>query len=246
MQMKEAEQSPSPEAHLGQALAAQEPQGRLRHAEVGLSLREELTPDTEALLLRQVYLAQLELGRLADARQIAQRMARVGALRDVALHDLSRVCLGMQDADAAIEAQRLACRAAPPERRSFHLWSLATLQHHGGDIDGALTTLDRALRWSRRDRPLLRAHRAYVRLEAGRAVRSLGRVVQTLEAAPCREGYGRYLLGMLAVHMGDRGRAAVHLRAFLRRNADVDRAKAMTLGVELRRARRELAVLESD
>jgi hypothetical protein len=41
--------------------------------------------------------------------------------------------------------------------------------------------------------------------------------------------------------MGDAGRAAMHLRAFLARNADADEAKAATLREELRRARLVLA-----
>ena len=45
--------------------------------------------------------------------------------------------------------------------------------------------------------------------------------------------------------MGDEGKAAVHLRAFLRRNASADEAKRLTLERELHRARRELARMES-
>ena len=63
----------------------------------------------------------------------------------------------------------------------------------------------------------------------------------SLQRARCREGYGQFLLGMLAWHMGDAGRAAMHLRAFLARNADADEAKAATLREELRRARLVLA-----
>jgi hypothetical protein len=71
-------------------------------------------------------------------------------------------------------------------------------------------------------------------------------IVQALEGARCREGYGEYLLGMIALTSGDRRKAAGLLRAFLRRNASLDAAKALTLREELRRARTALARIESD
>jgi len=46
--------------------------------------------------------------------------------------------------------------------------------------------------------------------------------------------------------VSSRAHAAVHLRAFLRKNAAVDSAKQLTLREELRRARRALAEIESD
>src|SRR5690606_28381126 len=130
-------------------------------------------------------------------------------------------------------------------RRSFQLWSLATLQHFAGDAHGALATLDRALRSAHRDRPLMKAHAAYVRLASGEAPEGLAQTVAELRAAPCREGYGQYLLGMIAYHMGDVPLAVAHLRSFLRRNANVDLPKALTLREELRRARTILADIES-
>ena len=114
------------------------------------------------------------------------------------------------------------------------------------DAEGAIGTLDRALRVAGPDRPLLKAHRALVRLEHGEAELELDKVLSDLHASPAREGYGRYLLGMIAHRMGDLAGASVHLRAFLNRNAAADVAKQLTLQLELRRARSVLAEIESD
>lgn len=216
-------------------------------AQAGLAhaVADELTPDTHVLLLRQVYLGHLELKQLAQAAEVAAQMAAIGPLRDVALHDAARALGAMGDLDAAIEQQRLAARAAPPERRSFHLWGLATLQHFAGRAEGALATLSRAERWAARDRALLRAHGALIQLERGGAVEGLADILSDLKASRAAEGYGRFLLGMIAHQMGDPRSAAVHLRAFLNRHASADAPKALTLGEELRRARRVLARIES-
>jgi hypothetical protein len=119
------------------------------------------------------------------------------------------------------------------------------MQHQAGDPDAAISTLGRALRWAAGDRPLLRAHRAYIRLDCGETPRRLAETVESLHRAKCREGYGQYLLGMIAYLTGDERRASVHLRAFLRRNAAADVAKALTLRDELRRARLALASFQS-
>jgi tetratricopeptide (TPR) repeat protein len=235
-----------PEELLWLALRAGTPDRRIQYAEAGLEQGEqELEPDTEVLLLRQLYLAYIELRQLRRASEIAERMASVGALKDIGHHDAARVLYALGEPERAIEAQRLASRNAPAERRSFQLWSLATLQHHTGDVDGALATLRRALRYSQKDRPLIRAHAAHIKLEEGLAVRGLNKTVNDLSASKCREGYGQYLLGMIHYRMGDAERAAVHLRAFLNRNASLDEAKALTLREELRRARLTLAEIKS-
>ncbi len=235
------------EDYLGLALTASTPAHRARMARAGLAIggETEIEPDTRVLLLRQLYLAQLEQRQLRRAAEVARQMASIGPLRDVAHNDAARALFALGETREAIEAQRLAARAAPADRRSFQFFCLATLQHFAGDAEGALTSLRRAGRWARGDRPLIAAHAAYIRLDTGRAVHGLDRIVATLQAAKCREGYGQYLLGMLHYAMGDRRRAAVHLRAFLRRNAAADLAKTLTLREELRRARLALATIES-
>lgn len=237
----------TPEDFLRLALESRDPRARERHARRGLSLDEhELAPDTQFLLLRQVYLAQAEYGAWAEAAEIAEQMAGLGIFADLAHHDEARAHAALGDLDRAITAQRQAARRSPVARRSFHAWSLATFQHFAGDVDGALATLRRAERWAHRDRPLIRAHAAYVRLDSGLAAPGLDEILDALAKSPAREGYGQYLLGIIAYLVGDRRRAAAYLRAFLRRNAAIDPAKIATLREELHRARKALADMESD
>ncbi|HJL16848.1 MAG TPA: tetratricopeptide repeat protein [Sandaracinaceae bacterium LLY-WYZ-13_1] len=244
--LKEVSTSHSPEEYLRRALRAESPASRARLAREGLeSGGRDVAPDTEVLLLRQVYLAHLDQHRFQQAADVALEAASKGPLADVLRHDASRALAALGDLDAAVEQQRLAARVAPAERRSFHYWSLATLLHHAGDHEAAIAALRRGERWAHDDRPLLKAHRAWVRLEAGQAVSHLPAIVASLEGSRAGKGYGQLVLGMVRYHMGDHRRAAVHLRAFLRRNAAADAAKALTLREELRRARTVLAELES-
>ena len=244
-----ASSSLTPEECLLAALRSPDARARLERAREGLACCAEgleASADTEALLHRQAYLAHLELGDLGAAVDAALAMASRGSLGDVAEHDASRALAAFGDLDGAIERQRLACRKAPAERRNFHLWSLATLEHFAGRVDSALHTLERALMRATRDRPLLEAHHAFIRLASAAAVVDLDGVIRRLEASKSREGYGGYLLGMIAYQLGDERRATVELRAFLRRNARLDVAKELTLREELRRARRALASIDSD
>lgn len=229
---------------LGSAIRAKEPARRLEYAESGLA-NEELTLEVRMLLLRQAYRAFMELGRFENAAKAAQKMCQLRpedtSLIDIAYHDAARAHHALGNRGQAISFLRLAVRHAPPDRRSFQLWSLATAQHFAGNVDGALRSLKKALLMSTRDRSLIRAHRAFIRLEANRPVRRLGDVTQSLLASKAREGYGRFLLGMIAHHCGDQANARVHLRAFLHRNASAERAKVITLSDEIARARGVLA-----
>ncbi len=237
-----------PEDLLRLAINAKSAVERARYARAGLALPcEDLEEDTQFLLLRQLYLAHVESRRFRKATEVAQQMASLDTtLRDVAHHDASRALVAVGDAEAALVEQRLAARHAPARRRSFHLWSLGTLLHFTGDDEEALRALERAERWAQRDLPLIKAHAAYVRLDRGDAPAGLEETVAALMRAKCREGYGQFLLGMIHHLMGDPRRAAVHLRAFLRRNALLDPAKATTLREELRRARTALASIASE
>lgn len=229
---------------LRRALTAPGPAARERYAREGLAT-PTLEEDTRFLLLRQIYRSHLERAELEPAIEVALEMAEAGLLRDIALHDLSRAQAASGELGAAIDSMRLAARAAPPSRRSFQLWSLATLQHFAGSDEAALETLERARRWASRDRILIDAHAAYVELDRGRVPEGLGDLLGELKKRAVR-GYLGFLTGMIGHHAGDRDLARVHLRAFLRRNAAADTAKALTLFEELRRARLALAEIESD
>lgn len=222
------------------AVRSKDPEKRLVAAKAGLA-RTRVAGDTRVLLERQAYMARLEQHRFRQALEHAKKMIAVGVLRDVAHHDAARVLALLGEYDAAIAAQRLAARVAHPERRSFHRWSLATLQHFAGRPNDALATLARAMRSSTRDRPLLKAHALYVRLDAGLPTRGEAAIVDALRAAPSREGYGRFLLGMIAHLQGRPEEARQELGAFLARNDVSDPARTLTLREELRRARVALA-----
>jgi hypothetical protein len=229
---------------LRRALNASAPAARERYAREGLAA-PTLEEDTRFLLLRQIYRAHIEKAELELAIEVALQMAETGTLRDIALHDAARAQAAVGERAAAIDSLRLAARAAPPSRRSFQLWSLATLQHFAGADDAALETLERASRWASRDRILIDAHAAYIELDRGGVPEGLPALLAELRTRPLR-GYLGYLAGMIGHHSGDQDFARIHLRAFLRRNAAADPAKVFTLFEELRRARVALAQIESD
>jgi len=245
--LKEVSSSDTPEDFLTRALAANSASERAHFARLGLDADPDVEPDTEFLLLRQVYLSEIEAHHFHAAAELATRMGQLGgSMEDVAHHDRSRALTALGDTVGAIQAQRLAARCAPPARRSFHCWGLATLLQFVGDYDGAESALKRGERWAHQDRALLRAHRAWVCLLAGRMVEEMAEIIADLESSPARKGYGELVLGMLRHELGDGRRAAVHLRTFVRRNAAIDGPKATTLREELRLARTVLAELESD
>ena len=196
--------------------------------------------------MRQLYLAHLDSRRFRQAADAAIEAAAIGPLKDVAHHDASRALAALQETDTA-ESPSSASPCAPPRRGAGAFTTGGSPPCSTSRIGPTTRSLrsPRASGRARADRPLLRAHRAWVRLEMGEAVRGLDRILSELEASRAREGYGQLVLGMLRYHMGDPPRAAIHLRAFLRRNAALDTAKAVTLREELRRARTALAI-ESD
>ena len=82
--------------------------------------------------------------------------------------------------------------------------------------------------------------------KTGETPEGLPELLAELKRPENHRGYGQYLLGMIAYRIGDMLLAATHLRAWLRRHAGADTAKALTLREELRSARMVLADLESD
>lgn len=228
-----------------EAVRAPNPEKRLASARAGLRCFP-LADDIHVLLERQLYTGRMEQHRFRQALEHARNMIAVGVLRDVGYHDAARAHAALGELDRAIAMQRLAARASHPQRRSFHRWNLATLQHFAGRPEAALDTLARAMRCSTRDRALLSAHILYVRLDAGLQTRNADAIVQRLASSPSREGYGRFLLGMIAYHRGDTTTARAELRAFLARHARAEPVRAITLREELRRARLALGELDAN
>ncbi|HJK96091.1 MAG TPA: hypothetical protein RMF84_02660 [Polyangiaceae bacterium LLY-WYZ-14_1] len=231
---------PSGEERLWRALRARRTEERVAEAEAGLAAGE-LEPDVHFLLLRELYAAQLDREALADALDTARRMTEVGALRDLAHHDVARVLRGLDRRPEALPEQRLAARHAPPERRSFHLWTLAAWLQFAGEVDAALEAIDRASRWATRNRALVRAQDAWIRLDAGLPVADLDERIASLQRARSREGYGQYLLGMIARARGQEADSRALLRAFVDRVRRSDFRKRLTLQDELAEAEAALS-----
>ncbi len=203
---------------------------------------QAIDPETRLLLLREIYRAHLHARRLRSAHAIARKMVRLGVAQEIAHVDLARACATLGWWGRASQAYRIAARNAPAARRAMHWASVAAALHHAEQYDDALSALERAVRWSLATRPLHRAYMALVHLDAGRRVDevdNLAEIVNELECARCGEGFGRYVLGLLHAAQGERERAARHLKQFVKRNAD-DALRSITLGAEIRRARRTL------
>ena len=98
-----------------------------------------------------------------------------------------------------------------------------------GRHDEAIDALDRASRWGTNDRPLYQGHLALAKCHAGMRVPGLAKVMRKLDACPAGQGYGRFVLGQLAVQADRLDEARRYLEAFVqtdqpRSGADADRA----------------------
>lgn len=191
------------------------------------------------MLLREIYKAHLSARRFRSAHAIARKMVRLGALPEVTHADLGRACAALGWWTRAAQAYRLAARFAPAHRRALHWSACASALHHAGRHEESLAALERAIRWSTSTRPLHRAYAALVRLDLGQTVPDLPAIADELESARCGEGYGRYVLGLLAIAQGNATKGRKHLREFLKRNAN-DPLRSATLAAEIERARRTL------
>jgi hypothetical protein len=104
----------------------------------------------------------------------------------------------------------------------------------------AIDALTRAARWGTGDKPLYRAHLALAQLAAGCAVTRLQETFDDLAAAPCGQGYGRFVLGHLAYAGGAWSTARRLLEAFVARTERERPTLALALGGELEMARATL------
>lgn len=233
----------TPEDHLRKAVAARSAATRAKYARLGLATRSPLDRTTQALLLRQLYLAHYEGRRFQKAHEVATQMITLDVLPDVAHQDAARACQALGDVDRAAGHLRLAVRHGPPMRRAFHLWTLGSLLSLAGRHAEAIGVLARAARWGTTDKPLYRAHLALVQRAAGERVRSLNRLIDRLAEAPSGQGYGRFVLGRLCAFAGRREEAIRHLESFVRRTTTLRPALAIALEGELHEAKRVLAEL---
>jgi tetratricopeptide (TPR) repeat protein len=224
----------SPAELLRRAMSAKDAASRERLARKGLATRAPIDRTTHAMLLRQLYLALFETRRFGEARKIAESAIELRVLRDVMHHDAARAAAAAGDLDGAIAHLRVAARRAPASRRSLHWWTLGSLAFHAQRYDEAAGALERAIRWGTHDRPLFRAQLALVCIAAGEPPRDLQETIDALAAAPCGQGYGRFVLGHLAYAAREFRAARQYLRAFAERTETLAPAAAIALEPELK------------
>jgi tetratricopeptide (TPR) repeat protein len=233
---------------LRKATSAQSSGARAKYATRGLA-KAGADRTLRAMLLRQLYLSQMESECFLEASETARAAMELGVLPDVACQDLARAYLGLGRHREAIEELRRASRVGPASRRAFHLWTLGSVLYFREEYTAAAAAFERAARWGTTARPLYRAQLLLARLSAGRKLTSrssgaLGEARRALEAAACGSGYGRFVLGELAHRQGDGAAARRYLEEFVAR-ADSGRvALRVGLSAELGRARSLLSKLE--
>jgi tetratricopeptide (TPR) repeat protein len=223
----------SPETLLQRAIGSRTASSRAKYARMGLASRAPLDRTTQSMLLRQLYLAHFERQDFLKSLEIAEQMIELDTLVDVCRQDAARALVALGDVDSAVDHLRLAARGAPARRRAFHLWTLGSVLYLAGRLDEAEGALRRAVRWGTTDRPLYEAHLALIRLEAGQTVEDLAEVVERLEEAPCGQGYGRFVLGMLCMRCGRHADGEAYLRSFVKRTKEGRKAMVLSLAGEV-------------
>ena len=215
---------------------ARTPDEAATHARAGLAAHAGDDTEGAVLLLREIFKAHLAMKRHRSAHAVARKMVTLGVLSEITHADLGRACAALGWWLPAAHAYRLAARFAPARRRALHWGACASAFQHAEAYPESLAALDRAIRWSSGTRPLHRAHATLVRIDRGEQIDDVAAVVAELECARCGEGYGRYVLGCLAMASGRKTDGRRWLREFVRRNA-ADPLKSATLAGEIRRAR---------
>jgi tetratricopeptide (TPR) repeat protein len=208
---------------------------RAKHARAGLVTICDV--ETQGLLLRQLYVGELESGNFEQARIAAEQMIALGVLGDVAHHDAARACQAMGDYDAAVAHLEAAAELGPSDRTSFHLSTLGGLLYAVGRAEEATVPLARAVsRGEDAATPLLRGQLALAKHAAEGDEAELDYAYHELLRDPSGEGYGRFVLGELASARGDRLSARLHLEAFLAKVRRSRPAAKAALSPEVARA----------
>ncbi len=237
----EASEHQSPEDWLARASRARSSDSRAKYARRGLAHPSGVDLDTRALLLRQLYLSQMESRAFAEALDTALLAVATGVMPDVARQDAARACLGLGDPHRAAAHLRIASRVCPASRRAFHLWTLGSSLYLAEDHESAIGALTRAARWGTRDKPLYQAQLGLARWRAGQLPTSeLAPLFDALESAACGRGYGQFVLGELGHALGQASVARRYLTAFVERAGSGRVALQVALEAELRRAQRLL------
>ena len=246
----------NPEDMLRKAMAARTPGLRARYARRWLAASAALDKTTQAMLLRQLYLAHFEVRRFRQAHDVALQAIEVGVLSDVLHQDAARAALAAGDVELALGHLRIAARRGPLSRRPFHHWTLGSTLFLVHRYDEAIASLARAVRGSARARPahgsgtepsispgdvpLYLGHLALARIANGDDVDDLQATIDELSKAPSGQGYGRFVLGHLAYAAGAWPAARRYLEAFVKRTETGRAAMSIALEPEVRMARATL------
>ncbi|MRG95238.1 tetratricopeptide repeat protein [Polyangium spumosum] len=198
------------------------------------------------MLLRQLYLAYYEECRFVQAAAIAEQALTLDVLPDVAHQDAARAKQALGDVEGAAAHLRLAARIGPASRKAFHYWTLGSLFYLHHRYAEAIAAMSRAARWGTTDKPLYHGHLALARIALGQEVDGIGELIDRLLVAPAGGGYGRFVLGLLALHAGRPVDARRWLEAFVDRTTSGRRAAAIALRGEVEAARQALARLPAD
>lgn len=226
---------------LQRAMSAPTSRSRALWARRGLAVRRRLDATTQAMLLRQLYLAYYEERRFEKALEVSRQAVELAVLPDVAHQDAARAAQALGDIEGAAGHLRLAARTGPPKRRAFHWWTLGSLYLLAGRHEDAISALSRAARWGTTDKPLYQGHLAVARLAHGERVEDLSELVERLAAVPAGQGYGRFVLGMLAFHGARWEEARTYLSAFVTRSSGGRAVLAIALDGEIALARATLS-----
>lgn len=234
----------TPEDMLQRAIHAPTPRARGLWARKGLSTHGKLNPTTQALLLRQLYLAHYEEERFDQALIASEQALVLDVLPDVVHQDVARAKQATGDIDGAATHLRLAVRSCPPNRKAFHWWTLGSVYYLDKRFEDAIAALTRASRWGTTDKPLYQGQLALARIGLGQTVPDLDRLITRLLDVPTGGGYGQFVLGLLAKHAGRHDEARQWLRSFIERSTSGRRAKSISLRGEIEVARQAIEELE--
>jgi tetratricopeptide (TPR) repeat protein len=213
---------------------------RARYAKQGLSATS-LDRTTQAMLLRQLYLSHFEARRFHHAHDLAMQAVELNVLPDVLYQDAARAALAAGDLEQAITDLKTAVERGPASRRAFHWWTLGSTFFLAQRYEEAIVALTRASRGGTHDKPLYKAHLALAKIAGGDLVAHLQETIDALAAAPCGQGYGRFVLGHLAYAAGAWPVARRYLDAFVKRTESGRAAMGIALEGELRMARATLS-----
>ncbi len=193
------------------------------------------------MLLRQLYLCHFEQKSFKRALEVSEQAIELGVLSDVLHQDAARAAAAQEDLALAARHLRLAARVGPPSRRAFHWWTLGSLYFLANRSADAIGAFERAARWGTRDKPLYHGHLAAARCAAGEQVDDLDECIERLAAVPAGQGYGRFVLGLLAFYDHRYDDAREYFETFVARMTRGRPTTSIALGGEIAHARRMMA-----